>query len=185
MHQRWLGVFAAAALLSTTAALAQESGRTDGPEGSEIGKGGYDKASSGKFSIGLDWGASFNTYGVLGATGTLAIPMYVGATASFWVSDWFLLDVNGNVALNGPIGSVWIGPRFRTVTWPMSASLGLRAGPMFTPGGAAFGLSPIVAVDMIFGRHFLLGLQGTIDVPLGYLPVVPDVRVGLNIGYRF
>ena len=100
------------------------------------------------------------------------------------MADWFLLDAHGSYAFNNQRTALLVGPRFRTWTWPVSASIGLRAGMILEPSnGLRFGLSPIAALDMIFARHFIAGLEGCVDVPLGGNGV--SVRVGLNLGWRF
>jgi hypothetical protein len=169
-----------AAFALALCASAQEGGRTDGPEGSEVGKGGFDRPLIGKFSLALDWGASFNTAPLSGN----AAPLYLGGTVSFWSTDWFLLDAHGSYAFNTGRTAVLVGPRFRTWTWPIAASLGLRAGVINDPYvGVRFGLSPIAALDMVFARHFIAGLEGCVDVPVAGNG--STVRVGLNVGWRF
>src|SRR6266849_4177515 len=62
----WVGVIALAMLGLATDVFAQSRGRTDGPEGSEYGKGGYNRLGGAQqFSLALDWGAAIesdNTY---------------------------------------------------------------------------------------------------------------------------
>ncbi len=176
------------ALLVTAApALAQEGGRTDGAEGSEQGKGGYDKPSgSSRFSLTLNWGASIpvGLPAPLGGLGFTGAPLYLGGTASLWMYDWFLLDAHGSYAFNTGRVNILVGPRFRTATWPVSASLGLRAGAILDPQvGLRFGLSPVAAVELIFIKHLLLGLEGSFDLPLAGNGSA--LRIGLNVGWRF
>lgn len=176
-------------LFTALGAAAQEGGRTDGPEGSEVGKGGYPRASgSSRISVLLDWGANLPVGGVspLGGLGAQGAPLYLGGTVSFWMYDWFLLDGHGSYAFNTQRVNVLIGPRFRTATWPVSASLGIRAGAIYdlTPGvGLRFGLSPIATFEMIFAKHLLVGLQGSFDIPLAGNG--SSLRIGLNVGWRF
>jgi hypothetical protein len=176
-----------AVLFTALAAAAQEGGRTDGAEGSEQGRGGYQKPSgSGRFSIALNWGASIPV-GVqppLGGNGVTGAPMYLGGTASLWMYDWFLLDAHGSYAFNTGRTHILVGPRFRTSTWPVAASLGLRAGAILDPQiGLRFGLSPIGTLEMIFLKHLLVGLEGSFDIPLAGNGSA--LRVGLNLGWRF
>ena len=172
-----------ALLLLATPALAQDRGRTDGAENSEFGKGGYSKPLSGKFSLALDFGAALIDRAPL--TGApMGPPLYVGGTFSYWMTDWFLLDLHGAYAFNSGRFHGLIGPRFRTAWWPISASIGLRPGIITDPfTGVRFGLSPVASVDMIFERHLIAGLQGSIDIPLGGNGV--SYRIGLNLGWRF
>lgn len=177
----------AALFLTTLTAFAQEGGRTDGAEGSEQGKGGYEKPSgSGRFSLMVNWGASvpLGVQPPLGGNGFTGAPLYLGGTASFWMYDWFLVDAHGSYAFNTGRANVLVGPRFRTSTWPVSASLGVRAGAIVDPQvGLRFGLSPVATLEMIFFKHLLVGLEGSFDIPISGNG--SDIRVGLNLGWRF
>lgn len=166
-----------AAVLSAVA-FAQSPGRTDGPEGSEVGTGGYRGQGVGKFSLAADFGGSVSLLG--GSTG---VPLYVGLTPSFWVADWFVLDLFGGYSFNSRTLNVLVGPRLRTPTWPLSGFLGLRAGPAFTPAGVRFSVSPIVGADLVAMKHLLAGLHLSCDLPIGGPGI--DLRIGLNLGWRF
>jgi hypothetical protein len=171
----------AAALLWATVALADadESGKKEAPAPRRVIR---DHPLEGKFSLAIDWGASFATNAPVALVA--GAPLYLGGTLSFWVSDWFLLDLDVSHAFNNQRTALLSGPRFRTLTLPLSASIGLRAGVIFEPHvPARFGLSPIAAVDMLLVRHVLLGLEGCVDVPVGGNGV--SVRVGLKVGWRF
>jgi hypothetical protein len=176
-----------AVLFTALGAAAQEGGRTDGPEGSEQGKGGYEKPSgSGRISILVNWGASVPVGQTppLGGNGFTGAPLYLGGTLSFWMYDWFLLDAHGSYALNTGRTNILVGPRFRTSTWPVAASLGLRAGAILDPQiGVRFGLSPIATVEMIFIKHIVVGLEGSFDIPISGNG--SSLRVGLMLGWRF
>lgn len=174
-------------LFTAFAAAAQEGGRTDGAEGSEQGKGGYERPSgSGRLSLVLNWGASA-AVGVnppLSGNTFTGPPLYLGGTASLWMYEWFLFEAHGSYAFNSGRTNVLLGPRFRTNTWPVSGSLGLRAGAILDPqAGLRFGLSPVASVEMIFFKHLLLALEGSWDIPIAGNG--SGVRVGLNLGWRF
>jgi hypothetical protein len=185
---RW-GALALAVSLFGGAAQAQERGRTDGPEGSEYGKGGYSRAPlGGNFSIQLDWGGAVLDNGANGGT-----PMVIGGTLTFWQDDWFLLDLSGAYLANGKRTDLLIGPRFRTPYWPVSLSLGLKAGAIFFPqvldtsSTVRFGLSPQVGLDLLFNDKIPLGLNYALDIPIG-TPAGVDLiahRIYLSVGYRF
>lgn len=179
----------ALAFLSSSAAFAQAAGRTDGPEGSEVGTGGYQGGSSGRFSIALDFGGDIWLGPALGRPfSRLGVPLYLGGTASLWMTDWFLVDLYSGYSFASGTVPVLVGPRFRSATWPVSISGGLRVGPVFNFDPVQFSrvhfaLSPIVSLDMTFARHFIMGLQGSVDIPIA--GQAPDIRIGLNVGYRF
>lgn len=178
-----------AVLFTALGAAAQEGGRTDGAEGSEVGKGGYPRASgSSRISLVLDWGANLPVGGTppLSGLGPSGPPLYLGGTVSFWMYDWFLLDGHGSYAFNTGKVNALIGPRFRTATWPVAASLGLRAGAIYDPApgvGLRFGLSPVATFELILAKHLLVGLQGSFDLPLAGNG--SSLRIGLNVGWRF
>ena len=74
-----------AVLFTALSASAQEGGRTDGAEGSEQGKGGYEKPSgSGRVSLTLNWGASLpvGLLAPLVGNGFTGAPLYLGGTVS-------------------------------------------------------------------------------------------------------
>lgn len=160
---------------------AQEGGRTDGPEGAEIGKGGYTSASEvSAFSLALNWGASVN----LAPLNGVGAPLYLGATASYWVTDWFAAELHGAYAFNTSRVFSYLGPRFRTPTYPVSGGIGLRAGAIFDPfQGVRFGLSPVASVDLILQRHFLASLEACFDIPIAGNGTT--TRIGLTLGWRF
>jgi hypothetical protein len=167
-----------AVLAGPAAALAQERGRTDGPEGSEYGKGGYSRAGGGNFSLGLDWGAALEGGPASGP------PLFVGVTAGYWGDEWFVLEASGAYLLNSERVNLLVGPRFRTAFWPVSFSVGLKAGAITSPAqGLRFGLSPELGFDTVVGDHVLLGLGYALDLPLGGLGAAH--RIFMKIGYRF
>jgi hypothetical protein len=172
---RWMSL--ALVLLVPPLATAQPRGRTDGPEGSEIGKGGYRSADGGMFSLALSWGA--------GLPADRGAPLFVGFTGTLWLDEWFVLDVAPSYLASSGRVNLLLGPRFRTATWPVSGTLGLHAGPIITPDvGLRFGLSPNIGVDAVVDGHYLLGLQYALDLPIGG-GAGPNHRLFMNLGYRF
>jgi hypothetical protein len=177
-------------VLGSTWAFAQGQGRTDGPEGSEYGKGGYQPAPSasvagngGRVSLAFNGGASLYRPAPLSGTG-LNVPLFAGATVSFWADDWFLIDLSGAHLFNAQRTQFLIGPRFRTPTWRISGYAGLQAGAMFdATNGLLFGLSPNVGGDLLLTDNWLLGLGYALDIPIGGGSTAS--RLSLNLGYRF
>ncbi len=166
-------------------AFAQARGRTDGPEGSEFGKGGYERIGglSGRFSLELNWGAAVEGSSNEGFK-TDGAPIFIGGTATYWAWDWFLLDVSGAYIVQSKKGEVLVGPRFRTLLFPVGLSVGLKAGPIFIPNlGTRFGISPQAGLDLVLAEHFVLGLMYAPDIAIGSGGVTH--RVGMNVGYRF
>jgi hypothetical protein len=179
MIRRQLGVGALwlAAFSTSIPALAQSRGRTDGPEGSEYGKGGYSRLGGEQFSLAFDWGASIEA-------DNSKTPLFVGLTASYWSTDWFLLDFSSAYLLSSKRYNILLGPRFRSITYPVSLSIGLKAGPIFLQdGGVRFGLSPQIGGDLLLERRIILGLGYAPDIPLGSGGVAH--RIFMTLGYRF
>ncbi len=173
---------AVVALAVPGAAMAQERGRTDGPEGSEYGKGGYAEPGAGDFSLQLNFGYAHLAARPLSGLGETP-PLFLGVTGSFWADEWFLLDVAGSHSLHSGRTNVFVGPRFRTGFYPVSLNLGVQAGPVFVPNeGVRFGLSPQVGVDSVVADHYVLGLQYAADIVFGS---DLDHRIFMNVGYRF
>lgn len=191
MVKRHARVWGAVALLAVMplAASAQERGRTDGPEGSEYGKGGYESLNEHRFSLELHWGAAVNqeTSPIGAPEGP---PLFLGLTASFWGDDWFQLDFTGAYVLDGGRTDLLVGPRFRTYGYPLNFHAALKAGAIFVPEvGVRFGLSPEVGADLILGyrENILLGLAYALDIPLpARLDGATNThRVFMTVGYRF
>lgn len=181
MFRQSLGMVAAVAVLALpTMALAQERGRTDGPEGSEYGKGGYGEPGGGMFSLSLSWGAALPSTPLSGNTA----PLFVGAIGTFWLDDWFVFDVAPSYLFNSRRLNLLVGPRFRTMGYPIGAYIGLHAGAISIPdAGVRFALSPQLGVDMTFADHYLAGLGYAMDIPLGGPST--NHRIFMNVGYRF
>ena len=172
----WLAGCLASLLLLPALAQAQQRGRTDGPEGSEIGKGGYRSPGEGPLSLALTWGASL--------PGDPGPPLFVGLTGTLWLDEWFVFDVAPAYLANSQRFNLLAGPRFRTFGYPVSGSLGLHAGGIVTPEvGLRFGLSPNIGVEALVDRY-LMGLHYALDLPLGGDAAV-NHRVFMNVGYRF
>ena len=164
------------------AAFAQERGRTDGPEGSEYGKGGYSAPGGGRFSLVLNWGAAMASSEPLSGLPD-GPPLFVGLTGSFWIDEWFIIDVSPSFLLDSSRVNVLIGPRFRASWYPLSFNLGLQAGPVFVPGsGTRFAISPNASIDSLFADHYILGLAYAPDITFG---AATEHRVFLTAGYRF
>jgi hypothetical protein len=173
------------AVAAPLTASAQERGRTDGPEESEYGKGGYGDNRRG-VSLQFDWGAAINSReNPRGAPE--GPPLFVGATVSLWGDDWYRLDVSGAYVFDGGrfIGNV--GPTFRTWGWPLSFTLGLKAGAIVIPEGEGlrFALSPQIGAEIFLDRRdrVLMGLHYSPDIAIGGGGVTN--RLFMNVGYRF
>jgi hypothetical protein len=169
-------------VLAAGGAWAQDRGRTDGPEGSEVGKGGYTPASGGLggFSLTLDGGGAFTTKGP-----QISPPLFAGITASYWNQEFYRIDLSGFYIPDPKIWGVMLGPSFHTTTWPVAFSAGFQAG-LHIPneGSVNFILSPRVGMDFITESHFQLGVNANWDLNLADFDR-SIIRVYLSVGYRF
>ena len=187
-HARRWGAVALLAVMPLTAS-AQERGRTDGPEGSEYGKGGYESLNEYRLSLEFLWGAAIRQE-PSPAGAPEGPPLFLGITSAFSVDDWFQLDFTGAYMLDGGQLDLLVGPRFRTYGYPLSFHASLKAGALFIPEvGPRFGLSPEVGADLVLGdsENILLGLGYALDIPLpARLDGVGNThRVFMTLGYRF
>jgi hypothetical protein len=174
------GAVALVVLGSSASGFAQSRGRTDGPEGSEYGKGGYSSLGSGYFSLAVDWGTSIESDSNYSGT-----RMFVGGTLSYWGTDWFLVDLSGAYLFSSKKYDVLLGPRFRTATWPVSFNVGFKAGAIVLPDNQVrFGIAPQAGFDLLVERHLILGISYAPDIPLGDGGGVAH-RIFMTIGYRF
>ena len=170
------------ALFGASNPVAQERGRTDGPEGSEIGKGGYTSGPGGLggFSVTLDGGGAITIKG-----SQFSPPLYAGLTASFWDADFYRIDLSGFYVPDPKLWGVLLGPSFHTTTWPIAFSAGFQAGLHIPHSGSVnFIISPRVGMDWITTSHFQLGVFANFDINLADFDR-SIVRVGLSVGWRF
>ncbi|HZI09576.1 MAG TPA: hypothetical protein VE153_04235 [Myxococcus sp.] len=184
-HARLCGALVMLAAAVPLTAGAQERGRTDGPEGSEYGKGGYDDPGGRGVSLQFDWGAAVNVEEPRRGAPE-GPPLFVGATLSLWGDDWYQLDMSGAYVFDGGRFVGMVGPRFRTWGWPIVFTAGLKAGAIVIPEeGLRFGISPQVGAEFMLGDsdHLLMGLNYTPDIPLGGGGATH--RIGMSVGYKF
>jgi|SoiMethySBSTD1v2_1073268.scaffolds.fasta_scaffold190147_3 hypothetical protein len=169
-------------VLGANDALAQARGTTQGPEGSEIGKGGYVSGPGGLggFSLTADGGGAIRIKG-----SQFSPPLYAGLTASYWEANFYRIDLSGFYVPDPKLWGVLLGPSFHTTTWPIAFSAGFQAGLHIPNQGAVnFIISPRVGMDWITESHFQLGVFANFDINLADFDF-SIVRVGLSIGWRF
>jgi hypothetical protein len=184
MRMAW-AVLALASLLAAAPSHGQERGKTTGPEGSEIGKGGYEPVAGdpGMFSIQLEGGGAFPQEG-----DSFDPPLFFGATASFWGSEFYRIDLSGAFVPGTDEVDIWegmVGPLFRLLTYPMGFSLGVQAGVLVpTEGDTRFVLSPRAGLDLLPQSRLQLGIYANYDFTIGDVDR-SILRTYLSLGYRF
>ncbi|MBI5542354.1 MAG: hypothetical protein HY901_00580 [Deltaproteobacteria bacterium] len=165
-------------------ALAQDRGRTDGPEGSEYGKGGYSRPGADKVSVAVNWGASI-------AKGSCAPPVLLGATLAYWMDDWFQVELSAGYLFQNRSLDLLVGPRLRTTLQPIGISIGLKGGTILVPyrddGHARyeprFAVSPQAGLDLLVSSKLILDLTYAADVDVGERAL--SHRIFMTTGYRF
>ena len=177
-------VVALAALTLAAPAFAQNTGgRTDGPEGSEIGHGGYTSAGGGKFSLALNWGASIQENAPLSGAVARA-PLFVGVTGSYWADELLILELSGQYLFNNNRVNLLVGPKARTGFYPISLYIAFKAGAIFIPNvGLRFGISPEIGADVLIRSKATLGLGYAPDFAIGGNGT--NHRIFMTVGYRF
>jgi hypothetical protein len=159
-----------------------QPGRTDGPEGSEIGLGGYRRAPGpGAFQLTIDAGGAITSDGP--GYRLHDRPYFLGGALGWSPDDWLLLEVAGAYDFDLERTLVLFGPRFRTPLSPFSLDVAVRAGVMSWDGRTRFGLSPQVGAELEASDRFVLGLHYALDVPMEEDTTVTH-RIFLGFGVR-
>ncbi len=170
---------ALALLLVPFGAIASERGRTDGPEGSEIGKGGYERPGASNGSLAFEWGAAFGDDSDKGA------PLYLGVKGGYSLNYW--IDAEASFLYSIPTESyaLLLGPSFRSDALdPIILFAGIKAGPMVFPGSKLYlGISPEVGAELLMGDRASVGLKYAVDFPISRDLIAH--RIGMTLGYRF
>ncbi|MCL2177926.1 MAG: hypothetical protein FWB81_00710 [Cystobacterineae bacterium] len=153
------------------------------PEEAERGLGGYSHTVASRFSVAVDGGANF----VVKKSPAKGAPFYIGGTGSYWITEWALMGIHLNYAFNTERFMALIGPTFRTDTWPLSFHISCKAG--FARDGqekkSRLAVAPQFGMDILLVEHLIIGLLGAWDLPTGKGRMPSQVRLGLNLGWRF
>lgn len=175
-------LLAAAAVLATAAgawAAPPAFGRTDGPEGSEIGQGGYPwYRGPGQFYV----------EGVLGAAAVDIEPadeslpdtdttdMLAGFTVGYMTEDWLAFQVGyGRILADDPTDLYTAGIRSSMNLEPFNYYFSLDAG-LYSPseGDTRFAIIPGVGAEAVLTDRLRVGLQFQHDF------VFADDTISLN-----
>ncbi len=169
MH-RWIWLVAGALLTLGTAGWAAEpeSGRTDGPEGSEIGTGGYTSYRSlGQFYVEGFFGSASVEIEPPGTGGKEIsnTDLLAGLSLGYMVEDWLAVQVGyAQIDADDKIGLYSIGMRNSVNTEPFSYFFSFDA-EIFSPdsGDSHFGLVPGVGADLVLHENIQLGVRAQRD----------------------
>ena len=175
---------AAAATLWAASALAEDAspGRTDGPEGSEIGKGGYRLAGTpGTWSVSPFMGAAIVEFDDDDSETDLMYGLNVGWRTEDWLgghaSYAFIQDQESSL--------FGVGVRNILEYEPFNYHLGLDA-ELYAPGegDTNFGIAPGVGAEVLLGDNLSLGMQYQRDF------IFSDESIAINrftakVAFRF
>ncbi len=138
-------------------AQAATPGRTDGPEGSEYGKGGYHhKAQYGRFYTEGFLGAAMVESGVEDPETNLI----TGLNAGYMVEEWLAFQVGFAHILDQNVNLYSGGVRSAYVTRPFNYYFSLDA-ELYSPdvGDTSFGIAPGVGAEVILNDRLRAGLR--------------------------
>ncbi len=183
---RWTWVVLALALAASAGAKEPEPGRTDGPEGSEYGKGGYVRRNSsvsggGYYAEGYLGSASVNPEGQPTRSNLIA-----GVNAGYMVEDWLSFQAGFGHIDEQETNLYSIGMRSMYNAEPFNYYFGLGA-EIFDPAGQVdnqFGLVPGVGAEMILNERVRVGIDYQHDVVMGDHTTNID-RVGVHVRIGF
>jgi hypothetical protein len=140
---------------------AQGPGRTDGPEGSEYGTGGYGRyRSSGRFFVeGFFGAAAVDIEDEDAGVDFSQTDLLSGVDLGYMVEDWLAFQVGYARIANQNTDLFSLGMRSQYRADPFAYYLSLGA-EMYSPerGDDRFGVVPGVGAEMMLGEHLRVGL---------------------------
>lgn len=153
---RWTWMILVLGLAAGAGAKEPEPGRTDGPEGSEYGKGGYQRhhTGGGYYLDGYFGSASVDWEGLRAQSDLIA-----GFDAGYMVEDWLAFQVGYGYITDQKIGLYSLGMRSSYDAEPFNYYFTLGA-EVFSPdqGDSQFGLVPGVGAEMMLNDRLRVGL---------------------------
>ncbi len=135
-----------------------QTGRTDGTEESEFGKGGYPFAGqANRFYLNTSFGSGF--FKTPGLTGTQTGFLY-GIDLGFEMDQWLGVQAGYTYLSDRDLSIFSLGSRFAYTYEPFVYHVSLSAG-LYDPktGSTNFGLAPGAGVDIIVNDRVRLGLD--------------------------
>lgn len=143
--------------LTAMSAVAQDVGRTDGPEEDEYGKGGNPFGSpAGRLYLNVAFGSGFfENAGLPDKTGFL-----YGLDLGYEMDEWIGVQTGYTYLSDRDISIYSIGANFSYPWHPFVYNVGLGAG-LYVPdiGKRSFGIAPGAGIDIMLGEDVRLGLN--------------------------
>ena len=153
--KRLIGAILAVTLLAS-AATAQETGRTDGPEGTEYGKGGNPFGyTTGRVYLNGAFGSGFFGPGSQTQTGFL-----YGADLGYEAYDWIGIQASYAHLTDRDMNIYGLGTNFSYEWHPFVYNLGFQASVYDQKtDGSHFGLAPGAGLDILLGEKIRFGIN--------------------------
>lgn len=154
--KRILSILALALLIGGSAHA--QTGRTDGPETSEFGKGGYPFGGAlNRFYINAAFGSGFFKTPGLNDTNT---GFLYGADFGFEMDQWLGIQASYAYLSDRQMSIFSLGSRFAYTYEPFSYHVSLDAG-LYAPrnGERNFGLAPGAGIDILASDRVRLGIN--------------------------
>ena len=157
-----LALFLFVAVTSSSALAGTEPGRTDGPEGSEYGKGGYRFLTTyGKYYLEGYFGAAVIDIEPDNVPHTSTTELMGGFGVGYLVEERLAVQLGyGHISGDLSADLYSIGMRQSVNRRPFNYLIGLDA-EIYSPdkGSSEFGIAPAVGAELIMNDHLRLGLQ--------------------------
>ena len=148
--------------VASSSSAAAEPGRTDGPEGSEYGKGGYRFLTTyGKYYLEGYFGAAVIDIEPDNVPNVSKTDLMGGFGAGYLVEEWLAVQLGyGHISGDLSADLYSIGMRQSVNRRPFNYQFGLDA-EIYSPdsGSSKFGIAPAVGAELIMSEHLRLGLQ--------------------------
>jgi hypothetical protein len=159
----WIAVSMIVSCAGVIEAAEPSSDRTDGPEGSEVGRGGYPHyGTPGSVFIEPFFGAAAVDIEPEGGEGnTSQTDLMYGANVGYLMEDWLGVHVGyGYIAGDQKTSIYSAGIRNILRYEPFNWHLGLDA-ELYSPdvGDSRFGIAPSVGAEVVITEHLRAGLQ--------------------------
>jgi hypothetical protein len=160
-----------------TAGLGPEPGRTDGPEGSEYGKGGYRYYRTGGafFVEGLLGAAAVDVEDDASGADQSQTDLIAGAELGYMVEDWLALSAGYARIADQNTDLFSLGMRSHYLVEPFAYYFSLGA-ELYAPevGDEKFGLVPGAGAEVMVGERVRVGLGYQHDF------VLADQSIGID-----
>lgn len=156
MKRKLLGIIGLI-VVTAMSAVAQDVGRTDGPEETEYGKGGNPFGSpDGRLYLNAVFGSGFfEIAGLSDKTGFL-----YGLDLGYEMYEWIGIQTGYAYLSDRDLSIYSVGANFSYPWHPFVYNVGLGAG-LYVPdiGERSFGIAPGAGVDIVLGKNVRIGLN--------------------------